>query len=81
MCVDIALVEHLGGQPRPAGGLFISTESTMFCIPGSLADGEMALGATWGEQVALRMLAEAGFSVEVVRLEGNWNNLYIATRT
>jgi 2-polyprenyl-3-methyl-5-hydroxy-6-metoxy-1,4-benzoquinol methylase len=80
LCVDLALSSTLADNLDHPAALFISTVSTMSCIPVSLADGGMGLGAMWGEQAALRMLADAGFSVEVVRLEGDWNNLYIATR-
>ena len=47
----------------------------------SLADGGFGLGTAWGEQLALQMLADAGFaSVNVAHVEGDWiNNYYIAT--
>ena len=43
-------------------------------------DGE-GLGALWGEQKALEMLYDAGFTqVEVIKLEtAQLNNYYIAT--
>ena len=67
---------HGGGL---AGKMFISTFSTMYCIPISLADAGMGLGAMWGTEVTLRMLAEAGLSTQVVHLEGDWSNLYVST--
>jgi Zn-dependent membrane protease YugP len=47
----------------------------------SLAAGGMGLGTMWGEQVARRMLVEAGFaSVDLKQVEGDiLNNYYIAT--
>ena len=48
----------------------------------SLADGGMGLGAMWGEQKALQMLRDAGFtSVEVKHVDGDIVNTYfIATK-
>lgn len=48
----------------------------------SLAQGGAGLGAVWGEETALRMLAEAGFAdVAVHRLDGDLiNNYYVATK-
>jgi hypothetical protein len=43
----------------------------------SLALGGAGLGTMWGEQVARKMLAEAGFtSVETKRVEGDIMNAY-----
>jgi SAM-dependent methyltransferase len=36
--------------------------STLHCMTVSLAEGGAGLGTVWGEQLALRMLAEAGFA-------------------
>lgn len=36
--------------------------STLFCVPTTLARGGPALGAMWGIDTALRMLADAGFT-------------------
>jgi hypothetical protein len=54
----------------------------MHCMTVSLADGGMGLGAMWGEQKALEMLSEAGFtSVDVEHVEGDIVNTYfIATK-
>ena len=48
----------------------------------SLALGGDGLGAVWGEELALDMLKEAGFSdIDVQRVEGDIiNNYYIAKR-
>jgi len=44
----------------------------------SLAAGGAGLGTAWGEQMARRMLGEAGFkSVEVVDAPGPQNSIYI----
>ena len=48
----------------------------------SLALDGAGLGAMWGEQKALQMLADAGFTnVEVKRVEGDiFNNYYVAAK-
>jgi SAM-dependent methyltransferase len=79
LCMDIGVSSNLEENLDHPGRLFIPTFSTMYCIPISLADTGMGLGAMWGTEVTLRMLAEAGFSPEVVHLEGDWNNLYVST--
>jgi 2-polyprenyl-3-methyl-5-hydroxy-6-metoxy-1,4-benzoquinol methylase len=63
-------------------GPFIYTASTLHCMTVSLAQGGTGLGTAWGKQLALRMLAEAGFTnVEVKRQEADaFNNYYICTR-
>jgi hypothetical protein len=54
----------------------------MHCVPVSLALNGAGLGAMWGEQKALQMLAEAGFSrVEVKKIESvPDNNYYVCTK-
>ncbi|GAB4446172.1 MAG: hypothetical protein OHK0035_40400 [Cyanobacteria bacterium J069] len=43
----------------------------------SLAYGGMGLGAMWGQEKALQMLAEAGFvSVDIKRLSHDFQNDY-----
>ena len=82
LCVDIqASSDHAGNVDHPMGP-FIYTVSTMHCMTVSLAlDGD-GLGTAWGEQLALSMLAEAGFAdVQVARVPGDFlNNYYIATK-
>jgi SAM-dependent methyltransferase len=59
---------------------FLYTVSCMHCMSVSLAGGGAGLGAMWGERVARRMLAEAGFSrVDVcVRPHDLINQYYLA---
>jgi 2-polyprenyl-3-methyl-5-hydroxy-6-metoxy-1,4-benzoquinol methylase len=61
---------------------FLYTLSTMHCMTVSLALDGAGLGTVWGEQQALAMLAEAGFTrVEVQRLAADpLNNYYIARK-
>jgi 2-polyprenyl-3-methyl-5-hydroxy-6-metoxy-1,4-benzoquinol methylase len=59
---------------------FFYTISTMHCMTVSLAGGGAGLGTCWGEELALEMLAAAGFAhVDVRQLEHDiQNNYYIA---
>jgi SAM-dependent methyltransferase len=60
-------------------GPFFYTISTMHCMTVSLAQGGEGLGTVWGEELAVQMLGEAGFSsVEVNQSEHDIiNNYYI----
>ena len=49
-----------GNLANPLAPMLYSV-STLHCLTVSLAHGGAGLGATWGEQAARRMLAEAGF--------------------
>ena len=63
-------------------GTFLYTISCMHCMTVSLAQGGEGLGAVWGEQKALELLAEAGFrNVVVKKVEGDiFNNFYICAK-
>jgi len=82
LCVDIAASSKLSENLDHPLGPFFYTVSCMHCMTVSLADGGMGLGAMWGEQKALQMLSDAGFtSVEVEHVDGDIANTYfIATR-
>lgn len=81
------LMQDIGGSSDLARKMdtplapFIYTISCMHCMTVSLAQGGAGLGAAWGEELAQRMLAEAGFgSVEVCRLEHDIMNAYYLAR-
>lgn len=60
---------------------FLYTISCMHCMTVSLADGGMGLGTVWGQQKALQMLADAGFThVEIKQLEHDLQNDYYIVR-
>ena len=61
---------------------FLYTISAMHCMTVSLALGGAGLGAMWGEEKALEMLAAAGFrSVDVRQLPHDFmNNFYVARK-
>ena len=56
--------------------------STLHCMTVSLALGGEGLGAMWGEQKALELLAEAGLVVrDIKQVEGDIiNNYYICSK-
>ncbi len=74
-----ASVDPAANRAHPMGA-FVYTISCLHCMTVSLADGGAGLGAAWGEERALEMLAEAGFEdVRVRTLEHDLlNNYYVA---
>ena len=80
LCSEIKAADTLEENAGPLGAYFYST-SVLYCMTVSLADGGMGLGTMWGEELALRMLADAGFvEVSVHRVPGDIvNNYYVAT--
>ncbi len=62
-------------------GPFLYTVSTMHCMTVSLAGDGAGLGTMWGEDLALSMLHDAGFtSVEIKRLDHDIQNAYYVSR-
>ena len=80
---DIYASSHVHKNIEHPLGTFTYTVSCMHCMTVSLALGGEGLGAAWGEEEALELLDEAGFSqVEVKRLPHDIiNNYYIAGRS
>ena len=80
LCADIKassqVHENIGAPMAP----MMYMCSTFHCMTVSLALGGEGLGTMWGEQKALELFAEAGFTdVEVKTVEGDvMNNYYIA---
>lgn len=57
---------------------YIYGMSVLHCMTVSLAAGGAGLGTAWGEQMARRMLTEAGFTaIEVVDAPGPQNSIFI----
>ncbi|MCK5571630.1 MAG: class I SAM-dependent methyltransferase, partial [Bacteroidetes bacterium] len=80
---DIAGSSHVHkNRDHPVGPL-LYTVSCMHCMSVSLAQNGAGLGAMWGEEKALEMLKEAGFSrVEVKKLSHDFqNNYYIVNKS
>jgi len=80
LMVDIKASSHVHENLDHPMGPFLYTTSTMHCMTVSLALGGEGLGTMWGEQKALELLAEAGFTgVAVKQIEGDpFNNYYVA---
>jgi SAM-dependent methyltransferase len=78
---DIAASSRLEDNvDHPLGPLFYAV-SCMHCMTVSLASGGEGLGTLWGEQRALTMLEEAGFSrVLVHRLDEDIQNAYFVAQ-
>jgi hypothetical protein len=82
LMVDIRASSELQENIEHPTGPMLYTISTMHCMTVTLAlDGE-GLGTAWGEQKALELLNQAGFSsVEVKQIEGDiFNNYYICRK-
>jgi 2-polyprenyl-3-methyl-5-hydroxy-6-metoxy-1,4-benzoquinol methylase len=82
LMVDIAASSHLAHNMEHPLAPALYTVSTFHCMTVSLAHGGPGLGACWGEEKALEMLAAAGFSAPTVKkMEGDLlNNYYVCKR-
>jgi SAM-dependent methyltransferase len=78
---DIAGCSELHGNlDHPVAPLLYAISAT-HCTPVSLAQGGPGLGTLWGEELACKMLAEAGFvSLERRRLPHDFMNVYFICR-
>lgn len=76
---DIRASSHLEKNVDHPIGPFLYAISTMHCMTVSLAQGGEGLGTVWGEELAVKMLNDAGFSdVRVETLDHDIiNNYYI----
>lgn len=81
LCVDIGMQSSVAGNIGHPLAPFFYGVSTMHCMTVSLAlDGD-GLGTCWGEQKALEMLADAGFThVDVAKVEADISNSYYIAR-
>jgi SAM-dependent methyltransferase len=80
--LDIRGTSDVGEDIRNPFAPFYYGVSVLHCMTVSLAEGGTGLGTMWGERVARRMLAEAGFtSVEVVDSPRPQNIIYICRVT
>ncbi len=79
---DIKASSEVQNNVDHPAGPFLYTISTMHCMTVSLAVGGAGLGTMWGRELALKMLAEAGFpNVEVKQLDHDFQNEYfLATK-
>ncbi|MEM7165948.1 MAG: class I SAM-dependent methyltransferase [Planctomycetota bacterium] len=78
---DIRASSHVHENLDHPAAPLLYTISCMHCMTVSLAAGGAGLGAMWGEQCALEMLAAAGFSqVQVEQLPHDFQNSYYVAR-
>jgi 2-polyprenyl-3-methyl-5-hydroxy-6-metoxy-1,4-benzoquinol methylase len=81
LMVDIAGSSNLEDNITHPMAPMLYGVSTMHCMTVSLALGGEGLGTMWGEQLAMRKLAEAGFTnVENKHVEGDIFNVYYVAR-
>ncbi|MHB8631583.1 MAG: class I SAM-dependent methyltransferase [Candidatus Limnocylindria bacterium] len=81
LCVDVAASSDLAKNRAHPLGPMLYTLSTMHCMTVSLALGGAGLGTVWGRELALEMLAAAGFTkVDVRTVEGDIFNAYYVAR-
>lgn len=81
LMVDIAASSHLHANLDHPLAPALYTASIFHCMTVSLANGGPGLGAMWGEQQALQLLAGAGFAdPEIKRVEADFLNAYYIAR-
>ncbi len=80
---DIAGSSHVHKNLEHPIAPFIYTVSCMHCMTVSLAQGGAGLGSAWGQELATKMLKEAGFNrVDVMQLSHDFiNNYFVANKT
>lgn len=78
---DIRASSHVHHNVDLPLGPFTYAISCMHCMSVSLAEGGMGLGAAWGQELALEMLAQAGFGqTRVETLPHDVINYYYVAR-
>ncbi len=78
---DIRAATDVSGNLEHPIAPFLYTISCLHCMTVSLAYGGMGLGAMWGQEKALEMLSEAGFTqVEIKQLAHDFQNDYYIVR-
>jgi len=81
LMVDIAASSNLEENLEHPLAPMMYSVSTMHCMTVSLALGGAGLGTMWGDQIARKMLADAGFtSIDMKRVEGDIMNAYYVAR-
>jgi SAM-dependent methyltransferase len=79
---DISGTGRLENDIDHPAGPFLYGVSTMHCMTVSLALGGAGLGTMWGEELAKKMLGDAGFNqIRVERLPHDFQNMYYIART
>jgi ubiquinone/menaquinone biosynthesis C-methylase UbiE len=74
---DIAASSHVFNNIDHPVGPLLYTISCMHCMTVSLSENGAGLGAMWGEEKAIEMLHEAGFTkIDVRKLQHDFQNSY-----
>ena len=77
LMMDMAASSKLEENIEHPMGPLLYAASTFHCMTVSLAQGGEGLGTVWGEQKAVELLGEAGFSgIEVKRLDGDFFHVF-----
>jgi hypothetical protein len=79
---DIRASSHLENNVGNPLAPLLYAVSTLHCMTVSLASGGAGLGTVWGEELALEMLAAAGFvDLEVHEVPGDpLDSVYVARK-
>lgn len=81
LMVDINASSDLGGNLTNPMAPFLYSLSVLYCLTVSLAQAGAGLGALWGRETALRMLAQAGFSqIDLRDAPDHMNAIYICRK-
>ena len=81
LCVDVDASRDVAKNRTHPLGPMLYTVSTMHCMTVSLALDGAGLGTVWGRELALEMLATAGFTlVDIRNVEGDIINAYYIAR-
>jgi 2-polyprenyl-3-methyl-5-hydroxy-6-metoxy-1,4-benzoquinol methylase len=80
LVVDIKASSELAQNRQIPWASWLYTISTMHCMTVSLSAGGAGLGTMWGQELAISMLADAGFTeVNIAEVDSDpFNNYYIA---
>lgn len=80
--IDVRASSHLENNIGHPLAPWLYAVSTLHCMTVSLAEGGAGLGTVWGEELALEMLASAGFiDLEVQAIPGDpFDSLYVARK-
>jgi 2-polyprenyl-3-methyl-5-hydroxy-6-metoxy-1,4-benzoquinol methylase len=80
LMVDIAASSNLEDNLQHPLAPMLYSISTLHCMTVSLALGGDGLGTVWGEQLARKMLGDAGFArIDIKSVEGDIMNAYYVT--
>jgi len=81
MMIDIKASSNLEDNIAHPVAPFFYAVSTLHCMTVSLAEGGAGLGTVWGEQLAVKMLHDAGLpNVRVLDSSNPFNSIYVCTK-